>query len=87
MKLSDYVEKFKELITKCDISGSAALHMFTNGLTTEECKDCMMHSTKWQSILKTLKQGQLFLTRLLDLDQGANGTCRSTGCMLPRSMP
>ena len=42
MKLSDYVEKFKELITKCDISGSAALHMFTNGLTAKECKDCMM---------------------------------------------
>ena len=27
---------------KCDISGSTALHMFTNGLTAEECKDCMM---------------------------------------------
>ena len=46
MKLSDYVEKFKELIMKCDISGSAALHMFTNGLTTEECKDCMMQKPK-----------------------------------------
>ena len=46
MKLSDYVEKFKELITKCDISGSAALHMFTNGLNAEECKDCMMQKPK-----------------------------------------
>ena len=46
MKLSDYVKKFKELITKCDISGSAALHMFTNGLTAEECKDCMMQKPK-----------------------------------------
>ena len=46
MKLSDYVETFKELIMKCDISGSTALHMFTNGLTAEECKDCMMQKPK-----------------------------------------
>jgi len=42
MRLPNYVNQFKELIKKAGISGEVALHMFGNGLTTDEFEKAML---------------------------------------------
>ncbi len=42
MRLPNYVNQFKEWIKKAGISREAALHMFGNGLTTDEFEKAML---------------------------------------------
>jgi len=42
MQLPNYINQFKELIKKAGISGEVALHMFGNGLTTDEFEKAML---------------------------------------------